>query len=249
MASSIVDSRASLIRLVNTLVNLPTNPFSLYVDLEGVNLCRHGSISILELFVLPQNHVYLIDIHTLGDKAFSTKAKNGRSLKTILESRTVPKVFFDVRNDSDALFSHFRIRHAGIHDVQLLELATRSYSRTYVNGLAKCIEKDGNTSTAQKAEWQAVKESGKSLFDPRGGGSYEVFNARPLSKDIWKYSVQDVLFLPGLWSTYSGRITSEWAERVRSETRARVVSSQSADYEPKGPRKAWGPWNYDFFDD
>jgi hypothetical protein len=37
--------------------------------------------------------------------AFSTAGTNGQTLKTILESETIPKVFFDVRNDSDALYS------------------------------------------------------------------------------------------------------------------------------------------------
>jgi exonuclease 3'-5' domain-containing protein 1 len=59
----------------------------------------------------------LVDIYTLGDKAFPTIGAGGRTLKGILESDSIPKVFFDVRNDSDALFSHFQIRLAGIHDL------------------------------------------------------------------------------------------------------------------------------------
>jgi exonuclease 3'-5' domain-containing protein 1 len=46
----------------------------------------------------------LIDIHILGGKAFSTAGASGKTLKGILESDSIPKVFFNVRNDSDARF-------------------------------------------------------------------------------------------------------------------------------------------------
>jgi exonuclease 3'-5' domain-containing protein 1 len=74
------------------------------------------------------------------------------SLKTILESPTIPKVFFDIRNDSDALFSHFQISVDGIKDLQLMELASRKGSQNLVARLAKCIEKESPVSTAAKAE-------------------------------------------------------------------------------------------------
>jgi exonuclease 3'-5' domain-containing protein 1 len=56
--------------LIDVLNDFPTSPLLLYVDLEGVYLSRHGSISILQLLISPGNGTYLIDIHTLGDKAF-----------------------------------------------------------------------------------------------------------------------------------------------------------------------------------
>jgi len=42
-----------------------------------------------------------------------------KALKDILESATTPKVFFDIRNDSGALFAHFGIALQGVQDVQL----------------------------------------------------------------------------------------------------------------------------------
>src|ERR1700759_3353806 len=44
----------------------------LYVDLEGINLSRQGSISILQILDSSENRIYLIDIHSLGSKAFTT---------------------------------------------------------------------------------------------------------------------------------------------------------------------------------
>jgi exonuclease 3'-5' domain-containing protein 1 len=91
--------------LIDTLIGLPKNPPSLYIDLEGVYLCRHGSVSILQLHIHPTSTTHLIDIYSLGFAAFSTPGTNGQTLKSIFESPETPKIFFDVRNDSDALFS------------------------------------------------------------------------------------------------------------------------------------------------
>ena len=246
MASSIVDSSTTMTDLLNALVDLPTTPPPLYLDLEGIKLSRHGSISIVELFVLPQNHVYLIDVHVLGGKAFFTARADGKTFKDILESPDIPKVFFDVRNDSDALYSHFKVKLAGVQDIQLLENATRSFNRRCVNGLARCIENDARMSSSEKSIWKAVKVQGQKLFDPLQGGSYEVFNARPMTEEIKKYCVQDVLFLPGLWSVYTAKLSTSWAEEVCTKTLARVALSQTANYNGNGRHMALGPWPQGF---
>ncbi len=242
MASSIIDSLTTMAGLIHTLTDLPTSPPSLYLDLEGTNLSRHGSVSIVELFVLPQNHVYLIDVHLLGETAFSIQSHDGLTLKDILESSDIPKVFFDVRNDSDALYSHFQINLAGVQDIQLLENAARSSYRRCVNGLAKCIEKDALMTSFEKSDWKNVKEQGRKLFAPELGGSYEVFNKRPMAEEIRKYCAQDVLFFPGLWSAYSAKVNTIWAEKVRVETLARVALSQTANYNGSGRHMALSPW-------
>jgi exonuclease 3'-5' domain-containing protein 1 len=105
----------------------------------------------------------------LGSAALST-THSGVSLKGILESATIPKVFFDIGNDSDALFSHYQILVEGINDLQLMELATRNYSRTYVAGLARCIEQDRNMSSEVKVELWRAKESASRRFKPEEGG-------------------------------------------------------------------------------
>lgn len=242
MATDLVDTRTAVADFINAIADLPTSPPSLYVDLEGVYLSRHGSISILQVHVSPNNRTYLIDIHTLGDNAFSTAGSTGETLKGILESDSIPKVFFDVRNDSDALFSHFRISLAGVHDIQLMELATRTFSKRHLSGLSKCIERDISLTVSEKEVWKRAKEKGLDLFAPERGGSYEVFNARPLSKDIMLYCIQDVLFMPNLWLRYDSKITPRWAAKVHEATKKRVSSSQTATYNGKGKHMLWGLW-------
>jgi exonuclease 3'-5' domain-containing protein 1 len=120
----LVDSVSALLCLLDNLKNLPTSPPSLYIDLEGVKLGCRGSISILSLYLATTKKVYLVDIHILCSTAFSTTNGAGDSLKAILEASTVPKVFFDIRNDSDALIRHYQISVDGIKDLQLMELST-----------------------------------------------------------------------------------------------------------------------------
>jgi exonuclease 3'-5' domain-containing protein 1 len=55
----------------------PLEPYepTMYIDLEGVNLCREGSLSILTLLIdigIPTVRVCLVDVYSLGSKAFNT---------------------------------------------------------------------------------------------------------------------------------------------------------------------------------
>lgn len=147
----------------------------------------------------------------------------GQTLLGILESSYISKVFFDVRNDLDALFSYFKVKLAGVVDLQLMELAIHYFSRRYVNGLAKCIERDVCLTTNETQCWKASKEKGLKLFAPEYGGSYDVFNICPLLDDIKEYCVQDVQFLPKLWVQYHRKISLFWARKVTTETTNRVI--------------------------
>lgn len=247
MVSDVINTKTRVSDVIAAIDGLPTTPPSLYIDLEGVYLCRLGSISILQLRMHPINRTFLIDVHILGDLAFSTPGgSEGQTLRSILESSTIPKVFFDVRNDSDALFSHFQVSLAGVHDIQLMELAARSNkSKRLLNGLSRCIEYDAGLSKDGKNRWLAVKNKGLDLFAPEKGGSYEVFNKRPMDPDIVAYCVQDVAFLPVLWKLYHEKLTPNWAEKVENSTKDRIAESQTAAYSPKGKERALGPagWN------
>lgn len=242
MTITIVDSSTSVVSLLNDLENQPTSPPSLYLDIEGIKLSRHGSISIIQLFHLPLSRVFLIDIFILQEAAFDISNLYGTTLRSVLESPTIPKVFFDVRNDADALFAHFNVLLQNVHDIQLLEVATRSGSKDRVTGLRDCIQHDARLSVEAQLKWKATKETGTTLFSEQDGGSYEVFNVRPMLQDIIDYCVQDVVHLPILWEVYSGKVSKQWLQRVQVETRKRVLISQTDSYEPRGGHKVWSPW-------
>ncbi|TGJ84814.1 hypothetical protein E0Z10_g3982 [Xylaria hypoxylon] len=238
----VLDNIAAISSLVDKLSGLPSMPPSIYIDLEGVNLSRHGTISILQIHVRTTSQNYLLDIKTLGKAAFLTPGTRTLStLKSILESSSIPKVFFDVRRDSDALYSHYGIQLQGIQDLQLMELATRTHGRTFISGLKKCIEKDMPMTSTEKRHWLMTKEEGLKLFDPEKGGSYEVFNQRPLPEKIRVYCVQDVHYLPCLWDVYNRKLTASWKTRVQRATDDRVAQSQTQDFNPKSPHMARAP--------
>lgn len=195
-----VDS-VSLLRSVidAAVIGLRTDFPSLFMDLEGTQLGRHGSIPIMSLYVPFRKTVYLIAIYKLENEAFSTVNSDGKSLKFILESPVILKVLFDVRHDSDALFSLYGISIDGVRDAQLMELGTRKGRKDFLASLDKCVEKDSAISATEKKAWKFAKGSTRRLFDSALGGQYEIFNERPIRPAIAKYCTGDVTLLPGLF--------------------------------------------------
>jgi exonuclease 3'-5' domain-containing protein 1 len=184
ITTEILDTPQAIVKLVGKLTTIRESPdrtldFSpfLYIDLEGVALCREGTISILTLLVYEHSfsqQTYLIDVHTQGAQVFTAAGRNDKTLKHILEDPDIAKVFFDVRNDSDALFAHYGVALEGVQDVQLMESATResTRSRKYLSGLAKCIENNATDQFGQRrVDWSKAKAAGEKLFTPEHGGS------------------------------------------------------------------------------
>jgi exonuclease 3'-5' domain-containing protein 1 len=98
--AEIIDTTGQVGALVDWLVSrhAPPAPHSpiMYVDLEGVDLCHHGSISILTLLInagAAVGRVCLIDVHTLGAQAFKTADAEGKTLQDILQDEKLQKYF------------------------------------------------------------------------------------------------------------------------------------------------------------
>lgn len=240
----VVDSATSLLPLLDNLTNLAVGLNLLYIDLNGVKLGPHDSVSIVSLHIATKKKLYLIDIHRLGKAAFSTSNSRATFLKTVLESPTMPKVIFDIRKNSGALFSHFQISVDGIKDLQLMEIAAREGSNDLV-GLVKCIEQDG--SVAAQAEWQSTQEGASQLYDPGKGGQYEIFNERPMRPEIVKYCATKVALLPGLYNTYNAKLNMPgeafWRFQVQKATKDWIKLSQSLGYDGRAETAASGPWD------
>ncbi|KAK0301669.1 hypothetical protein LTR82_018178, partial [Friedmanniomyces endolithicus] len=241
MEPKFLDTTAALEKFLSDLGNCDGQPPRLYVDLEGNNLSRNGTLSLVTILLESERDVYLVDVTTLGRDAFTTTGADGRTLKAVLESRDIVKVFFDIRNDSDALFGLYEIRVDGIEDLQLMELASRNFSKRNINGLAKCIERDSTIPFVERQRWQVVKDNGKHLFDPQRGGSYAVFDQRPLSKDILEYCTQDVTFMPHLRDACRRKLCDAWWRKIDTETDGRIQLSQSPTFRGKGQHMAQGP--------
>ncbi|ESZ93891.1 hypothetical protein SBOR_5712 [Sclerotinia borealis F-4128] len=250
--TEIINTAKQIGDLVDCLVLCHASPKPyepiMYIDLEGVNLCREGSLSILTLLIdtgIPSISVYLIDVHLLGSQAFNTTGIKRRTLKEILQDENISKVFFDVRNDSDALFAHFGVALQGVEDLQLMESAMRTTtrSRKFLNGLAKCIEQSG-LDYSDLTSWKLAKEKGGRLFKAESGGSYKVFEQRPIPSEIISYCAGDVQYLPKMWSKFRSN-TNRWRDLVNKETKKRVEASQKPEYQPQGPDRTLAPWSKD----
>nr|KAK5449237.1 hypothetical protein LTR18_002326 [Exophiala xenobiotica] len=222
------DDIVATVDLVRNLIEViedghPQPPI-LFIDLEGVNLSRHGSIAIMQVLIPPDRKAYLVDIHILKARAFETSSTRGLTLKTILESRQFPKIRLDSAIDS-----------------QLLEFATRRVRGKFVKGLTKCISEDNTLSWTQSHQWREDKEAGRKSFAPERRGRYEVFLQRPLPPEIVLYCTQDVLYMPRLLLSYARRLQPGLAFQIQSETVNRILLSQSPHFNGEGKHMAIGP--------
>ncbi|KAJ6598257.1 hypothetical protein DFH09DRAFT_1394359 [Mycena vulgaris] len=189
----------------------------------------------------------------LRASAFEETGANGNSLNSILESRSVKKLFFDVRNDSDALFNLFGVTLANVYDLQLLEVAVRTSKPgkppRFVKSLVSSLESYvvPLKSSAVVRDWARVKEAGLRLFAPEHGGRYEMFEDRPLAPPLQEYCAQDVTLLHELEAALRrniGPFGRNWEQRVSAESAVRVAVARQANYTPRGPEKALVPTNW-----
>ncbi|KAJ7054145.1 ribonuclease H-like domain-containing protein [Mycena amicta] len=240
------------IPLLRSCVSAIARTTSLAVDIEGVALCRSGTLCIIQLKAKDSSIVWLVDVVVLGARAFTEVALGGMNLKGILESQSIEKLFFDVRNDSDALYNLFDISLANVYDLQLLELAVRSSKPgarlpRFLRGLVPSLEEHvaPTKSAAVVRSWARVKEAGLRLFAPEHGGQYQVFCDRPLAHGLLEYCAQDVALLHDLQAAMHFRLGSggggNWENRIRAQSMVRVGVALQRNYVPRGPEKAMAP--------
>ena len=213
---------------------------TLYVDLEGYKLSRHGTISLITIMLYPEKTVRLIDVVALESQAFSVASSTGKTLKSIFEDASIAKRIWDVRNDADALWALYHVGLAGVMDVQLLENATRIGDKTFVRGLNMCVQYDLKIGFKERERWLQTK---REITDKMPTG---VFSVRPLDAKTIQYCANDVAHLPGLHDLYMKRIAGDWLARVEAASVARVAEAHAVGYDPHGPTKRLGPWGSGF---
>lgn len=216
-----VDSTASLTSMLNTFHDMTPYPPLLFVDMEPVSHDRNATISILLLLATFNNTLYRVDLLTLGESAFTVKSTigSGRTLKAFLESETIFKVTFDIRDLSPVLFGKYNISLKGFEDIQVMELAS-------------CLDQD---------EWKKYVTGFEQLV--RGELGPE------LNSKVKDGRIDRVQLFPALWSSYRERLRANkngkfWLVEARSEASKRVEAANAgwddpaADNYNKGP-SAW----------
>jgi exonuclease 3'-5' domain-containing protein 1 len=220
---------------------------TIFIDLEGVYLGREGQLCLMAIHHTVSNRSFVIDVHHLGAAAFRTPASDGiTTLKTVLESPTIPKGIFDVRNDSAALYHGFGVRLQHIRDIQLLEIVSRPQtwpgSWKFRNGLEKVVRGHSNMTAAEMNSWTATKIAGVKLFAPEKGGTYEVFKQRPLNQALIPYSINDVVCLPHLYEKFTSTLSEQMRRDVESKTEHAILETLSPQFQGKGPHMSFSPW-------
>ena len=120
--------------------------------------------------------------------------------------------------------------------MQLLDVASRRFRNIptrFVSGLTRCIEVYANPPHT----WKQVKEAGIALFSPREGGSYTIFEERPLDPRILAYCAQDVALIFQLEAAMKRTTIVErslgdsWDKRILFGSANRVAESKSPNYD------------------
>ena len=169
----------------------------LAVDCEGDSLSRKGALTIIT--VATEEKVYIFDVLKLGQLVFTS------GLREILEDKSLAKLTFDCRQDSDALWHQFEVKLSGVLDLQLLEVIYRRENPTSstvdpsrlsttnkrggrlsqrtdevekIYGFGRCIEL-----YLQDEKLVKIKDKGKELLKE----DVEVWKKRPLTDDLIQY--------------------------------------------------------------
>lgn len=237
-SSALANCVVSSTKALKAFLSSVTKRSTLYLDLEGENLSRHGTLTLITILVKPQNTTRIIDVMTLRSSAFNTLSSDGGSLKSILESPSVPKRMWDVRNDADALWAHYKVGLAAVTDIQLLENASRParHDKSRLMGLESAIRYDLRWGYKDRQRWLRTKQDIRQLM-PTG-----VFSKRPMDDKTIEYCVNDVKKLPDLEAVYMKKITPAWLHKAQREMERRLTEARSPDYQPQSREKAFGPW-------
>jgi len=239
----LVDTLGSLMHLLATVESSAERLIAL--DFEGVKLCRDGELCLVQLCLMDEPRmVYVIDVYELGKRCFSVCTQRGTSLKSLIEDENYKKLWFDPRNDVDALYHQFQVFPNGIFDLQLAEVAdrrARGLNVQYVQGLGKVIWNCPNLSMEQKQFADRINLLGKNLFEPQNGGNYEIFRSRPLNPVILVYAAHDARHMLTLYQSIIATLPNSevWIPKILAEGKRRaewaykdyvVPSSEAPDF-------------------
>ncbi|OQU95797.1 hypothetical protein CLAIMM_01965 [Cladophialophora immunda] len=224
MACYWIDNQDALRCFLNEIggIGIGSDLPSLYIDAEG-NL--------------------IVDVFTLKHAAFNISFR-GISLRTLLESSSIQKIFFDVRNDADALFSLYNVLVEGVVDLQMMEYFQNGRSGRNLASLRKCVEQDSGLPSEDIQDWLEVKLSVPRSWLGNANLHGSPFQGRPLPADLLIYAAGGVEYLPALYKAYSLRLTAQGWLALRAETDKRLRRSRTPAYDPQasGKQRGKGPY-------
>lgn len=195
-------------KMVTQLAKIPHNLTlpTIGFDCEGVDLGRYGTTCYIQIRDYTKGQSYLVDLLRLGQVAWNTPGDDDTTtLKAIFENPNIVKIIFDVRGDSDALYQDYKIKLAGVLDVQYLAMLGRADYWQYRVSFVRTMASSNCLSPEEMRQWQKFKDY---HFD----GDYSVFTKRPHPKELQLYAINDILGVDKLAAALTKSLTQRGLE-------------------------------------
>ncbi|EWG38345.1 hypothetical protein FVEG_14873 [Fusarium verticillioides 7600] len=215
----------------------------LYIDIDPQGLGPKGELNLLTIMLCygPEYHrrLYLVDVHRLANQAFSSRGYYGASLRSILDSGSYQKVFFDVGYHSHILYNQYGIMLQGVSDLQLMENACRRNRRNLQSfePLVDSLLVHGRN----RRRWLVDKFNGQWSYKNCAGAPHGVFQQRPVATYIRLYCCRNIRFMPELYDKIR-RAIPKIMELVAEVSQRRIEESQDDGYDPSESGRLRSPW-------
>ncbi|XP_027331901.1 uncharacterized protein LOC113847178 isoform X2 [Abrus precatorius] len=197
----------------------PQSQLVIGFDCEGVDLCRHGTLCVMQLAF--RDAVYLVDAIEGGEELI-------KACKPALESNYITKVIHDCKRDSEALYFQFGIKLNNVVDTQI------AYSLIEEQEGRKRLPDDYISFVGLLADTRYCgisyleKEEVRVLLrqDPM------FWTYRPLSEQMVRAAADDVRFLLFIYHQMMEKLNEQslWYLAVRGALYCRCFCVNSNDY-------------------
>jgi exonuclease 3'-5' domain-containing protein 1 len=234
------------------LKDLKPGDLQFFCDMEGNNLGRDGTISLLQITIRSLNKTWIFDVTVLKEVVFGTNSPAGNSIRRVLECQEVQTAWFDCRGDGNALMFKAQVRMQNVFDMSLLELTVRQndFYKEYRWGLDKSIGRLPKSviSFEEYAEWHKIKNAGKSLCRQHG---YQLFDKRPLVDVLKAYAGQDTIYMPHIYDMYMKRLEkSDFTyQQILDESRNAIDLACSESFNPNDRNNSKAPYPFRVYRD
>ncbi|XP_065629270.1 uncharacterized protein LOC112003874 [Quercus suber] len=195
----------------------PENQLVIGFDCEGVDLCRHGTLCIMQLAF--SDAIYLVDASQGGEMLM-------RACKPALESTYITKVVHDCKRDSEALYFQFGIKLNNVVDTQscpFLEMAKENSVHNLVICFATIFLKKCLPSSSDFLH---------NIYLPFHLQDPKFWTYRPLSELMVRAAADDVRFLLYIYHKMMEKLNqrSLWYLAVRGALYCRCFCINDNDH-------------------
>ncbi|KAL5334138.1 hypothetical protein BJX70DRAFT_402841 [Aspergillus crustosus] len=235
---TIIGTQDSLKRLLEELAEWPLDRVLPY-GMEGVDDGRTSHLIFVTFYFATKSTVYLVDIMTLGKKAFQLYHRT--SLKSILSSPKIRKITFDVKAACKTTFNTYRVAPYNVEGVQLLHAAAATNNMRTLKWLKHCLECDSPFTPISVQRWQRnnhdlwVGDNSHSTNIYR----FALFTIRPTREDVQKVCANHLIVLPVLYTYYASGLPPKTRNEVWNETQGIITTLMSTGIGTPGPRNPW----------